>query len=315
MSEQNNGFLIYAESKISIKISGKAFHTLKSDFYSFNIATTKPVKAEKLPAKQINKIIKGFDIDMSTISKIKYDRSEYAKTFPIKLDKLSVRILETISPKVAKSFDGDPSLFVSALLEKYATFSYVERERIYYNDFIKEVLHAKASGEIVDLTYHGQNYSILPYDVRTDEWSSYNYLLGVEAENTKTMRCFRISFIDSVNIRSLRNDLRYIDPEQEDKIVRHINECGVMFFFSKPKTIKVKLTPEGKKLYDSIIFMRPPIHEGPKDDDDIYTFYCSEEQAMIYFRRLSKDAIIVSPASLRKKMAEEARKVWENYNN
>ena len=73
---------------------------------------------------------------------------------------------------------------------------------------------------------------------------------------------------------------------------------GVQYNVSKKEIlpVKIKLTPQGIKLYEKIYLYRPEYdsHEG-----DIYTFLGPYEQILHYFKRFGDDAIILEPENLR----------------
>ena len=81
-------------------------------------------------------------------------------------------------------------------------------------------------------------------------------------------------------------------------------------FLSFGKEIKVKLSPEGKKHYDLIITNRPKIKEY---EGDIYTFYCSDENAKIYFAHFYDNAEILEPLELRDWFKIKFKNMYELY--
>lgn len=76
------------------------------------------------------------------------------------------------------------------------------------------------------------------------------------------------------------------------------------------KEIKVKLTPKGKEHYDLILTNRPKIKEY---NDDIYTFYCSDENAKIYFAHFYDNAEILEPLELRDWFKIKFKNMYELY--
>ncbi len=93
----------------------------------------------------------------------------------------------------------------------------------------------------------------------------------------------------------------------------YIEEIQANFdpFLSFRKEIKVRLTPKGKEHYDLILTNKPKMKEY---DGDIYTFYCSDENAKIYFPHFYDEAEILEPLELRiwfKGKIENMRKKYD----
>lgn len=308
---KNKGFYIPAESKIYIKISSNTFHILRNDSECF-IEPIRPSNTQRISATVINRIIHGYDVDAKTVEQICTEKNDEC-TFYIKLDKSSTEIMKTVDGETASRYEGFASRYISALMEKYASLPYVEREKVFFSDYIKKVYAAKEAGELLLISYKGRSVRVIPYCVRMDEWSSYNYLIGYDADNTDKLVNFRIAYISSLNSRKNSKEGYYITPEMENNILQKIDECGIQFITGKPIEIKVRLTSYGKSLYDHIVFMRPAIYKMPEPNDNEYTFFCTELQAENYFRRLYYHAEITSPKSLRKIFQKEARKLYTIY--
>ena len=110
-------------------------------------------------------------------------------------------------------------------------------------------------------------------------------------------------YINSVILSKIKV-IRILDVKQDKYNVDYLEKIKANFdpFLSFGKEIKVKLSPEGKKHYDLIITHRPKIKEY---EGDIYTFYCIEFNALIYFPQFFYDAKILEPESIKKKMKEK----------
>ena len=77
--------------------------------------------------------------------------------------------------------------------------------------------------------------------------------------------------------------------------------------------VKIALSSKGIKLYNRIYLYRPD-YEDVKNN--IYTFNGTFDHILQYFRRFGKEAFIISPLSLRKKMEyfySEAYKRYKRY--
>lgn len=77
--------------------------------------------------------------------------------------------------------------------------------------------------------------------------------------------------------------------------------------------IDVYLTEAGKTLCMTKLAGRPKINILPTQNK--YTIRCSTYQAKKYFAKFGKDAIILSPLSLRNEMIEFYKEAIEGYQN
>lgn len=299
----------YIPRRIRINISAKAFHILKSDESCFASIVQK-YSETKISDKIINKLINNMDIssiDSPKGRKFKYDTSKLVNVrFDTKLNKSTDSKLDSF--KV-----NNKGAFVSNLLEIYASNSYHIRERIYFSDCIEKIKKAKSEGNLITIRYRDNNRLIYPYDIRTDEWSSYNYLVGTEIvgkapdcqQNLINLRISYISCPEVVVKKPTHPECRFTECEIEDRI----SSCGIQFISGKLEEIKVRLPQgkgNGKDMYDHMVFMRPAIYKMPTfEEPDIYTFRCTTAQARFYFFKFGSKVEVISPMELRKKFMNE----------
>ena len=83
------------------------------------------------------------------------------------------------------------------------------------------------------------------------------------------------------------------------QIEKEINLKGIQFMAGdiKEEGIIVKFTNKGLDLFGHHLYLRPRNYEIL--DKYTYKFYCTYRQAMSYFFKMGKDAIITSPSDLR----------------
>ncbi len=80
-------------------------------------------------------------------------------------------------------------------------------------------------------------------------------------------------------------------------------------FLSNGSIVKVKLSENGVKLLNSLKVNRPKLI---KNNDNIYEFECSFEQARRYFTYFLDEAIILEPKELKDYFIEKFEKALEN---
>ena len=112
----------------------------------------------------------------------------------------------------------------------------------------------------------------------------------------RTMRLCRIQ-----TVRILNEKRSFSKPVLEKLQLMEYN--GPQYPYEEEETgpIVVKMNEEGIRKFRFFYIHRPvPI----SIKDDLYYFSCSYMQAINYFSRFGKDAIILSPKSLRKQIQE-----------
>lgn len=225
-------------------------------------------------------------------------------------------------------YGGKAGKYLHSLFEEYARLPYYKRERIIFDDTVKILNLAIKEGYSVKLNTDGKVFNVQPYKLLSDTDNTYNYLVGYSAPISKPatdnnnsnalqkiIASFRLARISHVTIMyNNRQPLSYTEAEDIDIAV---NERGVAFLLGKPCTIKAKLSPIGVNLYSVILQGRPSFTKiNDKQDEEGWTeyeFYCTERQAMNYFTRLGKEAVVTEPASLVTQMIQSLEKSLENY--
>ncbi|MCM1270222.1 MAG: WYL domain-containing protein [Ruminococcus flavefaciens] len=304
-----NNFSGYGKNKIRYNISNNALYILESDTNCFENSFR---KGNYLSGTTINTIIKNVDFGKITEPCILPEKNEQY----VKIRNDTGEKLAGVSSETVDVFGGKVSLFLSAVLEYYARKPYFERELIYFKDIIDKINLAKSEKKIIKVIHRGKPYSLYPFGIITDEWSSYNYLIGTLDKVPKIVN-LRISFISSV--ASQETPENYTPPLSDAKIGERIKFCGVQFVSAEPEIIKVRL-PEGKgngkDMYDHMVFMRPKIYEMPAESEpDIYTFKCTLGQAKFYFFKFGTKAEIISPDNLRNQFLLDYKEAYEFYKN
>lgn len=297
----------YGGNKIRYNISNNALYILESDTNCFENNLR---KGNYLSCTTINTIIQNVDFGKITERCTLPEKNEQY----VKIRNDTGEKLAGVSSETVNMFDGKVSLFLSAVLEHYARKPYFERELIYFKDTIDKINLAKSEKKIIKVIHRNKAYSLYPFGIITDEWSSYNYLIGT-LDNAPKLVNLRISFISSVTSQETPKD--YSPPLSDAKIWERIKFCGVQFVSAQPEIIKVRL-PEGigngKDMYDHMIFMRPAIYEMPTESEpDIYTFKCTFGQAKFYFFKFGTKAEIISPDDLRNQFLLDYKRSYELY--
>lgn len=285
----------YVPIKARINISRKAFYTLKCDENCF-ILNKLLRNPERISDTFVSTMVNNLDLSQYPEKALEYNTSAENITFDYKPNKEVNRIL-------FKNNINYRGTYVSMLLEEYAKKAYFEREQIFFRGCTEEITNALSRNNLLTLTYRNKAKLILPYDIRTDEWSSYNYLIGIDLTNTMSksdgkLVNLRISYISDCH-QTDKSSVHFeceLSPDEKIEIEEKIRSRGVQFVSEEPIEIKIRITEKGKDMYDHMVFMRPQISEMPSPDEpDIYTFKCTATQARFYFFKFGADVEIISP--------------------
>lgn len=210
--------------------------------------------------------------------------------------------------------------FFKAVIEEYARKPYYEREGIILRKTIDELESCIEKHQLIRLTLKdGRQYDVRPYKICHDSDYNYHYLTGMSkktgTDNVEKATPFRISGIKS--IRRMHEPSGRIKKIEAVEIEQKLQNSGAQFLLDEQESIVVRLTPKGKKDYETQLHLRPRFIEREQVQDGSwkYTFNCTQRQAEYYFYKFGSDAIIEQPPKLRDKFMcryEAALTVYKN---
>ncbi len=295
-----------------INISNKTFYILKCDEKCFaSISLRKSGNNNKVSDTLINAIICNMDLSNIPEEDTATNQTCYSNI------KFQTKQNKAANAKLTAYKIRYRGRYISKLLEIYASRAYYERELIYYSECIKKIKNAIEHKKTIRIISKDHMRYILPYAIRTDEWSSYNYLIGTEfypdKGNTSKAISMRIAFISDCYDAPQKEEYKPLD---EEIIESKIATSGIQFLANPTEEIKIRMTDKGKNMYDHMIFLRPSIIQTPSSKaSDIYTFNCTIEQARVYFFKFGSEVEIISPESLRKEFIAEYFNAYKKYKN
>lgn len=340
----------YNDARQHLNLSSTAFETIESDKYEFfekpsreglinlilstymDDADAAIDKAtfryrEKLEA-ELQDITEGVEkrriIDKLVAlreEKLGKKATSYPKEHPFKtrLDKYNYSSMMEWRDKTGY-YNDVPGNFIKAVIEEYASKSFYEREGIILRNKIEELKACIAANQLIVLTINGnvqKRYEVKPYLICADSDYNYHYLVGMSrrsgTENEEMPVSFRISRITNIKHSFSRSGKTTV--EQKQRIDERLKTSGVQFMLGETETIRIRLTEQGKKLYDSVLHLRPPFVNRIQNEDAswIYTFNCTSMQAEFYFFKFGADAVIEYPDQLREKFKDNYRSAVEAY--
>ena len=194
--------------------------------------------------------------------------------------------------------------YIKAILEDYALLPFYEREGVFFKDIIDSINEAILTGNILKLRYINRKQqqtqiAVRPYKIASSPLLQYHYLLAlpVDAERSNDILALRVSRITETKKVARTSHITSKEQSHIDDIIR---TKGIQYIVSKDSEIQVALSDQGYKLYKSILYLRPKYTNiSQKDNEWILTFMCAEEQIKNYFFQFGKEAIVISPQSLK----------------
>ena len=219
--------------------------------------------------------------------------------------------------------------YIKAIIEDYALQDFYTREEIYYRQLYERVVselnalpEEKALLHIRYLVSDElRDFRVKPYRMSYVAESQFHYLIGLSKdmnneESEYSPAVFRLS-----RIKSISRTPSYGSPKITHKELMHlisaINERGVQFLLSEPVEYKIKLTPQGVVLYNTILHLRPIADPSKTTSDDegnvTMRFISTFQQISNYFFQFGKDALILSPSTSTLSFQDRYREAYEAY--
>jgi len=194
--------------------------------------------------------------------------------------------------------------YIKAILEDYALLSFFEREGVFFKDIIDSINEAIRTGNILKLKYVNRKQqqtqiSVRPYKIASSPLLQYHYLIALPAdsEGNNDILVLRISRITESKKLARTSHITSKEQSHIDDVIR---TKGIQYIVSQDSEIQVALSDQGYKLYKSILYLRPKYTSiSQKDSEWILTFMCAEEQIKNYFFQFGKEAIVLTPQSLK----------------
>ena len=252
---------------------------------------------------------------------IVYTATSYPKgrAFKIQLDKENYEAMQEWRDD-GGYYEGVPGRFLKAVIEEYARKTQYEREGILFQNLIEELQSCIDAQQLVVITLNGPNHTrheVRPHLICCDPGCNYHYLVGMTRKAGTTyperIASYRISRINKIKRSHLRSGK--ITTVQAREIEQKMRDDGVQFLLQDSELICVKLTEQGKKMYDSQAHLRPIFSDFRKLPDGSwrYTFHCTQMQAQFYFFKFGSNAEIIEPHSLRELFKTQYTMALEKY--
>ena len=273
--------------KVRVTVSDFMFEILKGDAEYF-----------KIPLGKIGNTLFKYFIDKN-LSKIELEESS-GKKVQFNLSKENEDIFFDVLREKKASTEAE--LMRDIFFTYINNLRFKREEIIFYNTF-KQIREAIKNNKKIGIKYHSTARIINPYFIEVSSKENRAYLFCY-CEKNEYFRNYRISDIE--NIWNLQKEIYIKDKEYIiEAIKKNFNP-----FLSYGNFIKVRMTEEGKALYERVNQNRPKL---VKEEGDIYTFECSEKLAKVYFAQFYDEIEIIEPESLRESFKENFKRTYEMY--
>lgn len=215
--------------------------------------------------------------------------------------------------------------YLKALFEEYALKTHLERESIYFHEFLETFRQAKELGKAVKVL-HKQDYlfEYRVYDIMCDQNSTYYYLVGyssplTDKSNTDVFgrqvqmhngpSSMRISNIKSVSMMKSRSGK--LTVAQKKELETRLKTNGPAFITEEPRKILVYLNDSGISSYNYLVANRPDYVKII--DEHYYLFNCTMRHVKYYFISFGSNAKILYPEQLRDDFASSYQDAFSLY--
>ena len=293
-----------AESSIAESLHRKRDHLL-------SLLSGMPETSEKNEA--INLLINEYADKLEQNRTRRVKDKDVSLLFRVSKDNLRF-LLSDEGQQEAPFYRDDIGGYFKALLEEYCERPFIIREQIYNRNSVDEINMAIDSGLLLKITTRKQNISYMkPLALEQDTEQLYSYLVGLMSTNREGPW-----EIGSIRLSSISNCKRqersgFLNAGDKKEIRKAIKQTGIQYISGHDsfQRIIVELTPEGERMYRSILHLRP--HYARKIAQHTYEFHCSIKQAENYFYKFGHNARVIEPQFLADKFLRMYRNAAKKY--
>lgn len=286
-------------------------NTLIANYYNFI------ENEENILNKGIKKIlndnpnIRNNEIDSITskiteyILGLDYNEEEYNCSISFKPTKISIDAINNIEYQLNNK---GISKYFRLLFSNYAKKPLYQREKIIFKDKVDIIDYSIKNKTAISLKLNDKRYTYYPYKLLYSGEELFNYLVC----------CDEFNNITSLRLTNIHDLIKTKAPFViQDEIIKKLDEMiklGPQFACDIDSIMEyiIKLTPQGIKKFNKIYIHRPKPY---KIEDNLYYFKCSYDQMYQYFFRFGKDAYVISPSTLSKRLRLEYKEASKHYSD
>ena len=203
-----------------------------------------------------------------------------------------------------EEFYSRPGLYMRAVIEEYCSLPFIERERIYRKDVYRAIEYACNKHKTLKIkvnqygkvrTFYVYPYKILPDPLQTQSYLTCYSMDADSEEKNKTIASFSMARLNSPTVLA---KTFHLNKAERTAIQTQVEKNSPAYLLDKTEQIQVRLTENGKQIYQSRLSNRPERIEA-LSTDHIYVFDCTPRQIFNFFFSFGPEAEIMSPESIR----------------
>ena len=177
------------------------------------------------------------------------------------------------------------SEFMRNLLMKYSSNQKNVRELFIFKEIIERVNLAIEDRKNVVITFNDERKVVVtPYHIGSSDLEIANYIFCYDMEEKKYKNYKLSNLKQAYTLSELGN---WDDEDYIESIITNFDP-----FLSQGRKIKVELTEEGKRILKVSKVNRPKLIA---EENGIFEFECSQEQAKKYFSYFLDEALVLEP--------------------
>ena len=188
------------------------------------------------------------------------------------------------------------------MLDKFLALSKVKREQIILKDRLEMIKEAISKNMRLDFTTKNGTSMVEPYEIIEDITYDKNYIICYKEE---------LDGVVTYSLRNIKNIKKRKDFQEYYYVDMEIAKNNFDPFLSYDSIVKIKITPEGEKIFNRKKQLRPKVL---KKEKDIWELQCTSYKALLYFISFFDEVEILEPESLRKTLIEKINKMYKLYN-
>lgn len=215
--------------------------------------------------------------------------------------------------------------WAAALIQSYVSRPDHERERLFCYPMYRTCKIALASGQGNEKPAFGQmrvafweggslkKARIKPYSLEGGQNLPYNYLtgLGKAADGSEGWQPIAVR-LGRISGLSLAPGPGLTAPQRQ-VVQAALGSSNIAYLRDKPVTVRVRFTDAGLDMLQWIVSNRPDFQFEGAPNGNTAVMHTSEKQAYIYLNRFGADAVVLEPASLRRRLQSFYRRAAEAY--
>jgi hypothetical protein len=230
-------------------------------------------------------------------------------------DENAAYLYATETPCPEEAYYKRGSDYIKAVIEEYSRLTMYDREAVLLREQIAFIEEAMQKRQMLRVTTGGQMFEVRAYGILPDEQNRYHYLVGYsrpyKSKEPELIASFRLSRIDHDKTRMLSSNNNHsgkVTKNQKKDIENTIAKKGVMFLMGPAKTVYIRLTEEGRNIYDRKLAARPMLAAPGENSKyygqkDVFTCYSTLRNVTNYFFDFGAHAEILEPSELRETFA------------